>query len=73
MDEKPYRRAYTKKEITDNLNNGIISGTYEAIVTDTFMKYYDDIIELAEDKADMALIMYQKLLRNYKQVYNSLA
>ena len=73
MDEKPYRRAYTKKEITDNLNNGIISGTYEAIVTDTFMKHYDDIIELAEDKADLALIMYQKLLRNYKQVYNSLA
>lgn len=73
LEEKPYRRAYTKKEITDNLNNGIISGTYEAIVTDTFMKHFDDIIELAEDKADMALIMYQKLLRNYKQVYNSLA
>ena len=40
---------------------------------DTFMKHYDDIIEIAEDKADMALVMYQKLLRNYKQVYNSLA
>ncbi len=73
MREKPYRRAYTKKEITENLNNGIISGRYEAIVTDTFMKHYDDIIEIAEDKADMALVMYQKLLRNYKQVYNSLA
>ncbi|MDE7207580.1 MAG: HD domain-containing protein, partial [Lachnospiraceae bacterium] len=73
MKEKPYRRAYTKKEIIDNLNNGIITGRYEAIVTDTFMKYYDDIIEIAEDKADMAMVMYQKLLRNYKQVYNSLA
>lgn len=72
MEEKPYRRAYTKNEIIDNLNNGIITGRYEAIVTDTFMKHYDDIIELAEDKADMALVMYQKLLRNYKQVYNSL-
>lgn len=72
MREKPYRMAHTKNEITDNLNNGIITGRYDAIVTDTFMKHYDDIIEIAEDKADMALVMYQKLLRNYKQVYNSL-
>ena len=26
MREKPYRRAYTKNEIIDTLNNGIISG-----------------------------------------------
>lgn len=70
--EKPYRMAHTKNEVADNLNNGIITGRYDAIVADTFMKNYDDIIELAEDKADMALVMYQKLLRNYKQVYNSL-
>lgn len=72
MREKPYRIAHTKNEITDNINNGIITGRYDAIVADTFMKHYDDIIEIAEDKADMALVMYQKLLRNYKQVYNSL-
>lgn len=72
MREKPYRGAHTKNEIIDNINNGIITGRYDAIVADMFLKNYDDIIELAEDKADMALMMYQKLLRNYKQVYNSL-
>jgi len=72
IEEKPYRRAYTKEEIVENLNRGIISGEYEAIVTDTLLKNFDDIIEHAQDKADVALVTYQKLLRNYKQVYSSL-
>lgn len=72
MEEKPYRRAYTKQEIIDSLNTGIISGKYDAIVADTFMKNYDDIMNLAADKANAALVTYQKLLRNYKQVYKSL-
>lgn len=72
MAEKPYRRAYTKQEIIDSLNTGIISGKYDAIVADTFMKNYDDIMNLAADKANAALVTYQKLLRNYKQVYKSL-
>lgn len=72
MEEKPYRRAYTKQEIVDSINTGIISGRYDAIVADTFMKNYDDIMNLASDKANAALVTYQKLLRNYKQVYKSL-
>lgn len=72
MEEKPYRRAYTRQEIIDSLNTGIISGKYDAIVADTFMKNYDDIMDLAADKANAALVTYQKLLRNYKQVYKSL-
>lgn len=73
IEEKPYRRAYTKDEVIENLNRGIISGEYEAIVTDTLLKNFDDIIEHAQDKADVALVTYQKLLRNYKQVYSSLS
>lgn len=72
MEEKPYRRAYTKDEIIESINMGIISGKYDGIVADTFMKNYDDIMELASDKAKAALVTYQKLLRNYKQVYKSL-
>ncbi|MCI8966745.1 MAG: HD domain-containing protein [Lachnospiraceae bacterium] len=73
MEPKPYREAYTKEEIVDELNNGIISGKYEGIVADTFLKHYDEIMEKAKQKADMALITHQKLQRNYNQVYTSLS
>lgn len=72
IEDKPYRSAYSKEEVIESLNRGIISGEYEAIVTDTLLKNFDDIIEHAQDKADVALVTYQKLLRNYKQVYSSL-
>lgn len=73
MEPKPYREAYTKEEIIDDLNNGIISGKYEGIVADTFLKNYDEIMDKAKQKADMALVTHQKLLRNYNQVYSSLS
>lgn len=72
MEPKPYREAHTKEEIINDLNNGIISGKYEAIVTDTFLKNYDVIMDKAKQKAETALITHQKLLRNYNQVYKSL-
>lgn len=72
MEPKPYRTAHTKEEIVNDLNNGIISGKYEAIVADTFLKHYDEIMDKAKEKADLALVTHQKLLRNYKQVYTSL-
>lgn len=72
MEPKPYREAHTKEEIIDDLNNGIISGKYEAIVADTFLKHYDEIMDKAKQKADMALVTHQKLQRNYNQVYSSL-
>lgn len=73
MEAKPYREAYTKEQIVDDLNNGIISGKYDGIVADTFLKYYDEIMNQAKQKADMALVTHQKLQRNYNQVYSSLA
>lgn len=72
MEPKPYRPAHTKEEIISDLNNGIISGKYEAIVADTFLKNYDEIMDKAKQKAETALITHQKLLRNYNQVYSSL-
>lgn len=73
MEAKPYREAYTKEEIVDDLNNGIISGKYDGIVADTFLKYYDEIMDQAKKKAEMALVTHQKLQRNYNQVYSSLS
>jgi len=73
MEPKPYREAHTKEEIVDDLNNGIISGKYEGIVADTFLKYYDEIMDQAKQKAEMALVTHQKLQRNYNQVYSSLS
>ena len=73
MEPKPYREAYTREEIIDELNNGIISGKYEGIVADTFLKHYDEIMDQAKKKADMALVTHQKLLRNYNQIYSSLS
>lgn len=73
MEEKPYRRAFTKEEIEAEINNGMLEGRYEPVVANTLLKNFDDILELAQDKADIALVTYQKLLRNYKQVYSSLA
>lgn len=73
MEPKPYREAHTKEEIVNDLNNGIISGKYEAIVTDTFLKHYDEIMDKAKQKAEAALLTHQKLLRNYNQVYKSFA
>lgn len=72
MEPKPYREAYTRQEIIDDLNNGIISGKYDAIVADTFLKNYDEIMDKAAQKAETALVTHQKLLRNYNQVYKSL-
>ncbi|MDE6220873.1 MAG: HD domain-containing protein [Lachnospiraceae bacterium] len=72
MEPKPYREAHTKEEIVEELNNGIISGKYEGIVADTFLKHYDEIMDKAKQKADMALVTHQKLQRNYNQVYSNL-
>ncbi len=72
MESKPYRAAHTKEEIINDLNNGIISGKYEAIVADTFLKNYDEIMDKAKQRAETALVTHQKLLRNYNQVYTSL-
>lgn len=72
MEPKPYRPAHTKEEIMEDLNVGIISGKYEAMVADTFLKNYDEIMDKAAQKAEAALVTHQKLLRNYKQVYKSL-
>lgn len=69
--DKPYRKAYTKDEILTDLNNGIVSGKYDGIVADTFSKYYDEIIEKASQKAEVALVTHQKLMRNYEQVYKT--
>jgi HD-GYP domain-containing protein (c-di-GMP phosphodiesterase class II) len=71
MEDKPYREASTKEQIMEDLNLGIISGKYEGIVADTFVKYYDDITQKAKEKADKALLMHQKLTRNYMQAYKS--
>ena len=68
---KPYRPAYTDEQITSDLNEGIVSGKYDGIVADTFLKNYDEIMAKAAQKAEAALITYQKLQRNYEQVYKS--
>lgn len=73
MESKPYREAHTKEEIIDELNVGIITGKYEGMVADTFLKHYDEIMDKAKQKADMALVTHQKLQRNYNQVYASLS
>lgn len=73
MEAKPYREAHTKEDIVEELNNGIITGKYDGIVTDTFLKHYDEIMDKAKQKAEIALVTHQKLLRNYNQVYANLA
>lgn len=69
--EKPYRKPYTKEEIVKELNDGIVSGKFDGIVADTFLRYYDEIMEKAMQTAEAALIMYQKLKRNSDQVYKN--
>lgn len=69
--DKPYRKAYTKAEILEELNNGIVNGKFEGIVTDTLMKNYDDIMTKAREKADATLVTHQKLKRNSEQVYKN--
>lgn len=69
--DKPYRKAFTKEEIVNNLNLGIISGKYEGIVADTLLKNYDDIMTKATEKAKMTLATHQKLKRNSEQVYRN--
>lgn len=69
--EKPYRKAYTKDEIVKELNDGIVSGKFDGIVTDTFLRFYDEIMQKALQKAEAALVMYQKLKKNSDQVYKN--
>lgn len=69
--EKPYRKAYSKEEVVKELNDGIVSGKFDGIVADTFLKYYDEIMEKAMEKAEAALVMYQKLKRNSDLVYKN--
>lgn len=71
IEEKPYREAHTKQEVVDELNEGIVTGKYDGIVTDTFLKHFDEIMERAVQKAETTLVTHQKLLRNYNQVYKS--
>lgn len=69
--DKPYRKAYSKEEIVKEFNDGIVSGKFDGIVTDTFLKYYDEIMGKAMQKAEAARIMYQKLKSNSEQVYKN--
>ena len=69
--EKPYRKAYTKEEVVKELNDGIVSGKFDGIVTDSFLRNYDEIMEKAMQKAEAALTMYQKLKKNSDQVYKN--
>lgn len=71
MEEKPYRAAHEKSEIIEDLNEGIVTGKYDGIVADTFLKYFDEIMEKAFQKAEATLVTHQKLLRNYNQVCQS--
>ena len=71
INDKPYRKAYNKEDIMEELNNGIVSGKYDGVVADTFLRYYDEIVEKAFQKAQVALITHQRLLRNYEQVYKN--
>ena len=69
--DKPYRKAFSKEEIEKELNDGIVSGKYDGVVADIFLKYYDDIMQKAMQKAQAALVMYQKLRKSSEQVYKN--
>ncbi len=71
INDKPYRKAYNKEDIMEELNNGIVSGKYDGVVADTFLRYYDEIVEKAFQKAQMTLTTHQRLLHNYEQVYKN--
>ena len=71
INDKPYRKANNKEDIMEELNNGIVSGKYDGVVADTFLRYYDEIVEKAFQKAQVALTTHQRLLRNYEQVYKN--
>lgn len=71
INDKPYRKSYNKEDIMEELNNGIVSGKYDGVVADTFLRYYDEIVEKAFQKAQVALTTHQRLLRNYEQVYKN--
>lgn len=71
--DKPYRKAYSKEEIITELNSGIVSGKYEGIVTDTFLKHYDEIMNIAMEKAKSVMVTHQKLRLSYDQIQKSFA
>jgi HD-GYP domain-containing protein (c-di-GMP phosphodiesterase class II) len=71
IEDKPYRSARTKNQIMDDLNMGIISGKYDGVVADVFVRHYDEIIGKAKQRADRTMLMHQKLSRNYQQAYNN--
>lgn len=71
INDEPYRKAYNKEDIMEELNNGIVSGKYDGVVADTFLRYYDEIVEKAFQKAQVTLTTHQRLLRNYEQVYKN--
>ena len=71
VNDKPYRKAYTKEDIIEELNDGIVSGKYDGVVADTFLRYYDEILDKASQKAQATLVTHQRLLRNYEQVYKN--
>lgn len=68
--KKAYREAFTKDEIINYLTESIVNGHFEGVVTDTLLKYYDDIMDKASEKAKSALITHEKLKQQYEQVYN---
>lgn len=70
--DKPYRKAYTKEDIVKNMNDGIVSGKYDGVVTDTFLRHYDEIMGKAIQKAETSLQMFQKLKKHSEQGYKNL-
>ena len=69
--DKSYRKAFTKEEIITELNNGIVSGVYDGKVADIFLKNYDEIMNLANEKAKSVLITHQKLQMSSEKIQKS--
>lgn len=69
--EKPYRCAYSKEHIMQNLNDAVVEGQLDSRVTDILIQNYDEIMKKAGEKAKSALITHKKLKQHYEQVYKN--
>lgn len=69
--KKPYREAFTRDQIIEHLNDGILGSKYDGIIADTLVRNFDEIMNNASKRATNAIATYEKLQRNYEQVYKN--
>lgn len=68
LDKRSYRAAFTDQEMQDIITQEMEAGKYSKAIVETFLDYYDEIMDRVKQRVEEILSTYRKLNQQYRQV-----